>query len=193
MAAIDQAVADGVDVINCPALGSQTSFTGTVADAFRQASAVGIFVAAAAGNEGPDIAPVGNIAPWLTTVAASIHAREARGLLTLGNGTVLKGRAAPAVLPAAPLVDALAVGRPGADPEQLGWCFGAADGAVVLDPAKVAGRIVVCERGGSDRVNKGLAVQQAGGVGMVLVNSIVDPTPNACSARARAKCSRGRR
>ena len=40
-----------------------------------------------------------------------------------------------------------------------------------MDPAKVAGKIVVCDRGVNARVNKSLAVQQAGGVGMILVNT----------------------
>ena len=41
----------------------------------------------------------------------------------------------------------------------------------MLDPAKVAGKIVVCDRGVSARINKSLAVQQAGGAGMILVNT----------------------
>ena len=41
----------------------------------------------------------------------------------------------------------------------------------MLDPAKVAGKIVVCDRGVTGRVNKSLAVKEAGGVGMVLVNT----------------------
>ncbi len=48
----------------------------------------------------------------------------------------------------------------------------------VLDPAKVAGKIVVCDRGTSARVNKSLAVQQAGGVGMILTNT----SPNSLNA-----------
>jgi hypothetical protein len=43
-------------------------------------------------------------------------------------------------------------------------------GAAVLDPAKVAGKIVVCDRGVNARVNKGVAVKAAGGVGMILIN-----------------------
>ena len=39
-----------------------------------------------------------------------------------------------------------------------------------LDPAKVAGKIVLCDRGISARVNKSQAVQEAGGVGMILLN-----------------------
>ena len=41
----------------------------------------------------------------------------------------------------------------------------------VLDPAKIAGKIVVCDRGVTARVNKSLAVQQAGGLGMLLLNT----------------------
>ncbi len=43
--------------------------------------------------------------------------------------------------------------------------------ASTLDPAKVAGKIVVCDRGVNARVNKSLAVKEAGGVGMMLVNT----------------------
>jgi hypothetical protein len=55
-------------------------------------------------------------------------------------------------------------------------CFAAEDngGVAVLDPAKVAGKIVLCDRGVTARVNKSLAVQEAGGVGMVLVNTSVN-------------------
>lgn len=42
-----------------------------------------------------------------------------------------------------------------------------------LDPEKVKGKIVVCQRGGNGRVNKGEAVAAAGGVGMVLWNDNV--------------------
>ena len=39
-----------------------------------------------------------------------------------------------------------------------------------LDPAKAAGKIVVCDRGVVDRVAKSAEVKRAGGIGMVLVN-----------------------
>lgn len=39
-----------------------------------------------------------------------------------------------------------------------------------LDPEKVKGKIVVCLRGTSARVAKGLTVLQAGGAAMVLAN-----------------------
>ncbi|HEY9238057.1 MAG TPA: S8 family serine peptidase, partial [Burkholderiaceae bacterium] len=69
-------------------------------------------------------------------------------------------------------VDAGAVGLAGANAATLALCYGTADDQVArLDPAKVAGKIVVCERGGNVLVNKAAAVKAAGGIGMVLVNT----------------------
>ncbi|PJI51576.1 hypothetical protein CTI14_57625, partial [Methylobacterium radiotolerans] len=49
---------------------------------------------------------------------------------------------------------------------------GAADAQLclpgTLDPAKVAGHIVVCDRGGNARAEKSQVVKDAGGIGMVL-------------------------
>ena len=43
-------------------------------------------------------------------------------------------------------------------------------GPDTLDPAKVAGKVVVCDRGVVDRVAKSAEVKRGGGVGMILVN-----------------------
>jgi subtilisin family serine protease len=53
-----------------------------------------------------------------------------------------------------------------ADRNNVGLCF---EGT--LDPAKTAGRIVVCDRGVNDRIAKSREVKRAGGVGMVLTNT----------------------
>ena len=72
VAAIDQAVADGVDVINFSGgHESLTTVDDPVEEAFRRAAAAGIFVATSAGNLGPDDSSVDHPSPWLTTVAAS--------------------------------------------------------------------------------------------------------------------------
>ena len=65
----------------------------------------------------------------------------------------------------------------GANATSVSLCFAAIDNLVgasqtptaVLDPTKVAGKIVVCDRGVNARVNKSLAVKEAGGIGMILV------------------------
>jgi hypothetical protein len=75
VAAIDQAVADGVDVINFSISGSRTNFLDPVEVAFLFAARAGVFVASSAGNEGPGASTVAHPSPWLTTVAASTQAR----------------------------------------------------------------------------------------------------------------------
>ena len=170
VAAIDQAVADGVDVINYSISGTLTDFADPVEISFLFAARAGIFVAESAGNSGPTTSTVAHPSPWTTTVAAGTHNRSGQGSVTLGNGTTYAG-ASLATAVTAPLVDSMAAGVTGADPTKLALCYGATDGAAVLDPAKVAGKIVVCDRGVTGRTNKSLAVQEAGGVGMILVNT----------------------
>jgi len=172
LAAIDQAVADGVDVINYSISGTSTNFRDPVEIAFLFAADAGVFVAAAAGNDGPDASTVAHPSPWITTVAAGTHNRIVEGgSVTLGNSVTIAGVADVNGIGPRPLVDAAASGLAGAD-ANLALCFGAADdGTARLDPSKVSGKIVVCNRGGNVLVNKALAVQNAGGVGMVLVNT----------------------
>lgn len=173
VAAIDQAVADGVDVINYSISGTRTNFRDPVEIAFMFAADAGVFVAASAGNSGPAISTVAHPGPWLTTVAAGTHNRTVVGGVTLGNGTTYSGSStAVGGAGPAPLIDSTAAGLAGADPTKVALCYAAEDngGVAVLDPAKIAGKIVVCDRGVTARVNKSLAVQQAGGVGMILLN-----------------------
>jgi subtilisin family serine protease len=172
VAAIDQAVADGVDVINYSISGTSTNFRDPVEISFMYAAAAGIFVAESAGNSGPTVSTVAHPDPWTTTVAAGTHNRNGLGSVTLGNGVTYSG-ASIATAVTAPLIDSTAAGLAGADPTAVALCYAAVDngGTPVLDPALVAGKIVVCDRGVNARVNKSLAVQEAGGVGMILVNT----------------------
>ena len=128
VAAIDQAVADGVDVINFSISGSTTNFLDPVEVAFLFAADAGIFVAASAGNSGPTTATVAHPGPWLTTVAAGTHNRDGQGSVTLGNNVTYFGASVATALPNKPLIDSTAAGLAGADPTQLALCYGAADG-----------------------------------------------------------------
>lgn len=174
VAAIDAAVADGVNVINFSISGSQTTVNDPVEQAFYRAALAGVFVAASAGNSGP-ANTVAHISPWVTTVGASTHDRAFQADLVLGSGARFSGASLAAnVLPArTPLINASVAGLPGADANALKLCFDAASnaGVSVLDPAKVAGKIVVCTRGTNPRVAKSAAVLAAGGIGMVLVDN----------------------
>jgi subtilisin family serine protease len=75
IAALDKAVADGVDVINLGVDSINAGFPDTVATALLQVASAGVFVVAAAGNGGPNPESVKQPAPWVTTVAASTHSR----------------------------------------------------------------------------------------------------------------------
>jgi hypothetical protein len=180
VAAIDQAVADGVDVINYSISGTTTNFLDPVQVSYLFAANAGVFVAASAGNSGPTTATVAHPGPWLTTVAAGTHNRDGQGSVTLGNGVTYFGASVATPIGPAPLIDSTVAGLPGADPTAVSLCFAAIDngGTPVLDPAIVAGKIVVCDRGITARVNKSLAVQEAGGVGMILLNT----SPNSINA-----------
>ncbi|WP_144119733.1 S8 family serine peptidase [Catellatospora sichuanensis] len=162
-AAVAQAVRDGVDVVNFSISGGTDPFSDPVEMAFLDAYAAGVFVAASAGNSGPDAGTVNHLSPWVTTVAASTQRREFSAGLTLQAGTAtrqLSGASLTAGAGPAPLV------RAGDVPAYKG-------GTTCARPAKkgqFTGKIVVCERGGNPRVEKGWNVREGGAVGMVLYN-----------------------
>lgn len=164
VAAINQAILDGVDVLNYSISGSTSTTTDPVSLAFLSAASAGIFVAASAGNSGPTASTVNHGAPWLTTVAASSFSTELQGTIEFTDGTKFRGASLMANnVPASPLTLASSAAAAGAVNPEL--CA-----PNVLDPAKVAGKIVVCDRGVVDRVAKSTEVKRAGGVGMILVN-----------------------
>ncbi|MEP6503572.1 MAG: S8 family serine peptidase [Betaproteobacteria bacterium] len=171
--AIDEAVRDGVNAINFSISGATSTTNDIVEQAFYRATLAGVFVAAAAGNSGPTNT-VNHPGPWLATVAAATHDRLMAGDVTLGNGAKYTGASLNVnPLGSSPLIRAedAALGAGSAN-----LCFSdataaAGAGQVTLDPAKVAGKVVVCTRGTNARVDKSLAVLNAGGVGMVLADN----------------------
>ena len=180
VAAIDAAVADGVDVINY-SVGSATSTVfGPVERAFLGAAAGGVFVANAAGNDGPKAGTIGSPTgvPWVTSVAATTLGRTFESTFSVTPGTVVVAAAGGAqpvtgtggsltgALVAAPLVDGAAVPAAGVAADKAALCLPGS-----LDPAAVAGRAVFCQRGQNARVEKGKVVLDAGGVGLVLANT----------------------
>ncbi|XP_057952932.1 subtilisin-like protease SBT3.9, partial [Malania oleifera] len=88
IAALDDAIYDGVDVISA-SIGSTVPLAPYFADALSigsfHAAAKGISVVCSAGNEGPSPQTVEHAAPWLITVAASTIDRSFPTPITLGN------------------------------------------------------------------------------------------------------------
>ena len=165
VAAVDQAVLDGVDVINFSVGGGANPNLDSIEVAFEGAAEAGVFVSASAGNSGPGASTLDHPSPWLTTVAASTYTNF-ENTLVLGDGTKIVGASiSQQAVPSSPLVDAAASGVAGADPDALSLC-----GPDTLDPAAVEGAIVVCARGVYDRVAKSAEVARAGGIAMVLAN-----------------------
>jgi len=174
VAAINQAVQDGVDVLNFSIGGSsaQTTFSPTD-EAFYNAAAAGIFVAAAGGNAGPDASTLDNASPWETTVAAStIPSYTATASFGDGGPAPIQGASNNVgfgTLPQVPnnsaFVDAKDNVATGSTAAIAGLC-----GPNSLSAA-VANKVVLCDRGTYDRVAKSAEVKRAGGIGMVLLNT----------------------
>ena len=142
--------------------------------AFLNAAAAGVFVAAAAGNAGPG-ASHGRQRDAVGDHRRRGHPRPSlrEVTVTLGNGATYTGvgvgagrrrahRSSTRPTSASPAA------RRAADAEHL------ASDPASLDPAKVAGKIVLCERGTNARDDKSLAVKDAGGVGMILCNAVAE-------------------
>jgi hypothetical protein len=162
VSAIDRATADGVDVLNLAVAGPTT--TDTVERALLGAAEADIVVIGAAGNTARS-AFAAHASPWVTTVGAA-RGNTLRGRVAVAGGPAFAGASrSRRELGPVGLVLGADVAAAGARPRDAQACLPGA-----LDARKVAGRAVVCLRGGIGRVDKSLAVAQADGVAMVLVN-----------------------
>jgi len=165
LAAMDQAVSDGVDVLSL-SLGSipKPFYSDSIAIASFGATKKGVFVACSAGNSGPFPSTVGNGAPWIMTVAASSTDRSFPTKVKLGNGKTFKGSSLYQGKKTNQLP--LVYGKSAGAKKEAQYCIGGS-----LDPKLVHGKIVACERGINGRTEKGEEVKVAGGAGMILLNN----------------------
>ena len=168
VASIDQAVADGVDVINFSIGGSSFDpYVDGNALAFLNAQRAGVFLAVSAGNDGPGASTVGSPAdaPWVTAVGASTHDRVFKNSLvglTGGNTTPpgdIVGRSVTSGYGPAEIVYA------GDYAPDNGLC-----GAPFAPGTFPNGEIVICDRGVNPRVEKATNVAAGGAEGFVLAN-----------------------
>eukprot|EP00775_Hariotina_reticulata_P011418 gene11418-11565_t len=177
VSAIEDAVLDGVDIISY-SMGSSFLYA-TVEDptllAYKNAAGAGIFVSAAAGNDGfydNMMGTTNNNAPWLTQVADSSHNRKDTDdrVMLLGDGRNITGLGF-STTPMGPLPVFLGhqAALPGADVAEAKRC---ANGT--LDPAKANGSIIACDvpegfGSTSDDLHRSLEVKRAGGLAMLLL------------------------
>ncbi|XXG40515.1 hypothetical protein AAC387_Pa01g1210 [Persea americana] len=95
LAAFDDAIADGVDIISLslgPNWAANYSSDSIPIGSFH-AMQKGILAVQSAGNNGPSFETLGSVAPWLFTVAASNTDRLIISKAVIGNGTAFQGRA----------------------------------------------------------------------------------------------------
>jgi hypothetical protein len=152
VSAIDDAVADGVDVINYSISGSRAYVVSPDEIAFLNAADAGVFVSTSAGNEGDVIgaSSVAHNSPWTMTVAASTHDRGNSKSVTLGNGAVYHGVGVGGGVGPAPVVDSATAALPDVSATAAALCYLDADNDLsngvqpALDPAKFSGKIVIC-------------------------------------------------
>ena len=91
MAAFDDAISDGVDIISI-SLGLDEVVVldqDPIAIGAFHAMAGGVLIVQSAGNAGPRVFSVNSIAPWIITVAASTIDRKIIDRVVLGNGTAI--------------------------------------------------------------------------------------------------------
>ncbi|KAF7140178.1 hypothetical protein RHSIM_Rhsim06G0180800 [Rhododendron simsii] len=172
LAAFDFAIHDGVDVLSVSLGGDPGAFfNDSVAIGSLHAVRHGIVVVCSAGNSGPANGTVSNLAPWQITVGASTMDRQFPSYVILGNKMHLKGESlSPKALPNNkffPIISAADAKAANASAADAILCKGGS-----LDPKKVNGKILVCLRGVTDRVDKGEQAALAGAVGMVLANDV---------------------
>ncbi|KAI3911847.1 hypothetical protein MKW92_019580 [Papaver armeniacum] len=168
IAGMDQAVADGVDIISL-SLGpgqSMKYYDDSIAIAAFGAMQKGILVSCAAGNNGPTPMSVDNLAPWMMNVGASTIDREFPADLVLGDGQVFPGASLyngdPLNQQSGEYVEVVYSLRNKTDR----YCAGGS-----LNSTHVSGKIVVCYVGyDTNAADQGTAVKTAGGVGMILID-----------------------
>ena len=167
-AAVEQAILDGVDVINFSISGGTNPFTDPVELAFLDAYAAGVFVAASAGNDGPGAGTANHLSPWVTTVAASTQTARVPATLDLtgrqrrhvhGDGaSITAGVTAPA---------AGRAGRQAVPGYTDDRCLARAGRPTAHCST---GKIVACQRGAQAASRRASTSSQGGGAGMVLYN-----------------------
>ncbi|KAK2985640.1 hypothetical protein RJ640_006903 [Escallonia rubra] len=167
LAAMEAAIQDGVNVLSLSIGGSISDyFRDTVAIGAFAAMANGIFVSCSAGNSGPSSESLSNVAPWITTVGAGTLDRDFPAYVSLANGKNFSGVSLYSGKPLSASLMPLVFAGNVSNSVNGDLCM-----TDTLIPGKVAGKIVVCDRGMNSRAEKGMAVKNAGGAGMILANT----------------------
>ncbi|MGI9309097.1 MAG: S8 family serine peptidase, partial [Gammaproteobacteria bacterium] len=185
--AIDQAVADGVDIINY----SVGSLDYSVSDpddlALLAAADAGVLSAVAAGNDGPpdDDDPSGTInspgaTPWVISVGATTHGnkRLAEGLSINSPAAIAadyeskEASLTPRLMDTGPVTAQLILANDGeilTPEDETGSLYDACD--TLENAAEIDGNVALIQRGGCDFTDKIKRAQDAGADAVVVFNN----------------------
>ncbi|KAL5073846.1 hypothetical protein RYX36_012830 [Vicia faba] len=183
LAAFDDAISDGVDVLSL-SLGRSPSMqpdltTDVIAIGSFHAAERGILVVCSAGNSGPEQNTVVNDAPWILTVAATTIDRDFQSNVLLSNTQVIKGEAinfSPLSKSSDyPLITGETAKTTTADLDEARKCHPSS-----LDANKVKGKIVVCDGINDDYTtyDKITIVEEVGGLGLIHITDIEGAVAN---------------
>ncbi|XP_039069984.1 CO(2)-response secreted protease-like isoform X2 [Hibiscus syriacus] len=175
LAAFDDAIADGVDVLSL-SFGSSSILQ---QEFIKDPIAIGAFhavqnnitVVCSAGNDGPNPGSVVNSAPWILTVAASTIDRGFESNVVLGNYEVIKGEginfANIQASPVYPIMYAKSARKSGVAENATRNCRPDS-----MEQELIKGKIVVCDNEDSlfPYINKQNEVKKLGGIGVILID-----------------------
>ncbi|CAI9107367.1 OLC1v1006704C1 [Oldenlandia corymbosa var. corymbosa] len=143
MAAFDDAIADGVDILSLslgPDYPLSLDIDGVAIGGFHAAEK-GILTLQAAGNGGPEPGQTPSVAPWLFGVAASTTDRKIFTKVVLGNGKILEGYSVNSFkLNGTQFPVVYGAVAPGCEVESARSCQ-----KNCLDPKLVKGKIILCD------------------------------------------------
>jgi subtilisin family serine protease len=167
--AVQQAIHDGVNVLNFSISGGAQPYSDPVELAFLDATNAGISVNASAGNSGPGASTSDHGGPWTTTVGASTGPRSFTSTLhlTADGGASLD-------VPGVTLTNGISSATPVVMAATLAKAGGGLEDALCqsdLAPGAATGKVVVCNRGTNGRIDKGRRVLAGGAAGMILTNN----------------------
>jgi subtilisin family serine protease len=160
LAAINQGIADGVDVLNYSISGSDEPWLDPINLAFLEAFEAGIFVASSAGNDGPNT--VAKTGPWNVTAAATTHQRIFAQTVDVTGAPALQDQ--PAVPGDGPQVTADLL-------DEIRFVESNPQGCAAFPAGAFTGSIALIQRGAcnfSVKVNNAAA---AGAVAVVIFNN----------------------
>lgn len=184
--AIDDAVADGVDIISYSVGSLETDLTAPEDIALLNAVDAGVLTVVAAGNDGPDNYTIGSpsSAPWVLTVGASTQTgtRYEEGIEVTAPSDLAGRLSMREASFTRPLADAGAIegdlvladdGQDVLGDGGIGSLYDACE--PLVDEGAFAGAIALVERGGCDFLVKLERVESAGAVAAIVYNTTGDP------------------